>query len=211
MLDLNVRDGLVYYRALKANRGRLDALRQRSCRPLGRLGAAQRADRLLAQRLQRDRAEDCRRPLSDPARSTDYPARSIRQIPGAFERLTHRVGGPDGDAGSDRADRFLPAFEDPRAFFALGRGAIGSGRLRSEAYHGGDARTAIDRGRRRMRRPAPSASMSIASATRSRVSSIFSWRAEGVHGSLRRQGAGAVRHPQPDRACRSRVRLSRGC
>ena len=28
----------------------------------------------------------------------------------------------------------LPAFNDPRLFFALGRGALGSGRLRSEAF-----------------------------------------------------------------------------
>ena len=28
----------------------------------------------------------------------------------------------------------LPAFQDPRVYLALGRGAVGSGRLRSEAY-----------------------------------------------------------------------------
>ena len=28
----------------------------------------------------------------------------------------------------------LPEFRDPRVYFALGRGAVGSGRLRSEAY-----------------------------------------------------------------------------
>jgi len=27
----------------------------------------------------------------------------------------------------------LPTFNDPRVYFALGRGAVGSGRLRSEA------------------------------------------------------------------------------
>ena len=28
----------------------------------------------------------------------------------------------------------LPTFADPRLFFALGRGAVGGGRLRSEAF-----------------------------------------------------------------------------
>ena len=68
-----------------------------------------------------------------PARSPQYPARSIRQIPGAFERLTHRVAGRT--LTLDQIEReVLPEFHDPRVFFALGRGAVGSGRLRSEAF-----------------------------------------------------------------------------
>jgi hypothetical protein len=68
-----------------------------------------------------------------PRRSTEYPQRSIRQTPGAFERLTHRVGGRM--LTLDQIEQtILPTFDDPRVYFALGRGAVGGGRLRSEAF-----------------------------------------------------------------------------
>jgi hypothetical protein len=68
-------------------------------------------------------------------RSPDYPAKSIRQIPGAFERLTHRVAGKT--LTLDQIEQtILPEFHDPRVYFALGRGAIGGGRLRSEPFAG---------------------------------------------------------------------------
>src|SRR5206468_651289 len=58
---------------------------------------------------------------------------SIRQIPGAFERLTHRVAGRT--LTLDQIEQtILPEFHDPRVYLALGRGAEGGGRLRSEAY-----------------------------------------------------------------------------
>ena len=72
-----------------------------------------------------------------PQRSREYPARSVRQIPGAFERLTRRVAGKS--LTLDQIEQtVLPAFNDPRLFLALGRGAVGSGRLRSEAYTASD-------------------------------------------------------------------------
>ena len=68
-------------------------------------------------------------------RSAEYPAKSIRQIPGAFERLPHRVAGRT--LTLDQIEQtVLPEFHDPRVYFALGRGAVGSGRLRSEAFAG---------------------------------------------------------------------------
>jgi hypothetical protein len=68
-----------------------------------------------------------------PSRSADYPAKSIRQISGAFERLPHRVAGRT--LTLDQIEQtVLATFNDPRVFFALGRGATGSGRLRSEAF-----------------------------------------------------------------------------
>ena len=68
-------------------------------------------------------------------RSGEYPAKSIRQIPGAFERLTHRVAGRMMTL--DQIEQtVLAGFHDPRVFFAIGRGAAGSGRLRSEAFTG---------------------------------------------------------------------------
>jgi hypothetical protein len=69
----------------------------------------------------------------------------------------------------------LPSFQDPRVFLALGRGAVGSGRLRSEAYSGSD-----------LDRQLSEAAGECASRTqcvqirqgedRMLVSSIFSWR-----------------------------------
>jgi hypothetical protein len=68
-----------------------------------------------------------------PQRTRDYPARSIRQIPGAFERLTHRVAGQA--LTLDQIEQtMLPKFNDARVYLALGRGAVGSGRLRSEPF-----------------------------------------------------------------------------
>ena len=67
--------------------------------------------------------------------SKEYPANSIRQIPGAFEQNKHRAAGTEPDARRDR-EEILPPFKEPRLYLALGRGAVGSGRLRSEAYTG---------------------------------------------------------------------------
>ena len=50
-----------------------------------------------------------------------------------------RTGSPDGTLTLDQIEQtVLPKFHDPRLFLALGRGAIGSGRLRSEAYTAAD-------------------------------------------------------------------------
>ena len=69
-----------------------------------------------------------------PIRGTasQYPANSIQQIAGAFSR-THRVGGRlISLEGIEK--QVLPQFDDPRVYFALGRGSVGGGRLRSEAF-----------------------------------------------------------------------------
>ena len=133
VLDLNVRDGMVYYRALKASRGRLDGF-------VNGLGSqsienASRNEQI-AFWLNAYNAIVLQTVINSypmPQRSRDYPPGSIRQIPGAFERLTHRVAGRM--LTLDQVEQtILPAFNDPRLFFALGRGAMGSGRLHSEAY-----------------------------------------------------------------------------
>jgi hypothetical protein len=57
----------------------------------------------------------------------------VRQIPGAFETTKHRAAGRS--VTLDEIEKaVLPEFKEPRLYLALGRGAIGSGRLRSEAY-----------------------------------------------------------------------------
>jgi hypothetical protein len=68
-------------------------------------------------------------------KSQEYPAGSIRLIPGAFDRLKHRAAGRS--LTLDEIEKtVLPEFKEPRLYLALGRGAVGSGRLRSEAFSG---------------------------------------------------------------------------
>ena len=62
-----------------------------------------------------------------------YPPNSIRQIPGAFEKTPHMIAGKNVTLDAIETS-VLPEFDDPRMYIALGRGAVGSGRLRSEAF-----------------------------------------------------------------------------
>lgn len=133
ILDLYVRDGEVYYRALKLERAKLDgyvsAIASES------IDKRSREDRL-AFWLNAYNALVLRTVIDNypiQKRSSEYPAKSIRQIPGAFERLPHRVAGRT--LTLDQIEQtILPEFHDPRVYLALGRGAESSGRLRSEVF-----------------------------------------------------------------------------
>jgi Protein of unknown function, DUF547 len=133
LLDLYVRGGDVYYRALKSDRAKLDGylnlIAGASVDKLSR-------DEQIAFWLNAYDALVLRTVIDHypiQGRSAEYPAKSIRQIPGAFERLPHRVAGRNMTL--DQIEQtVLTEFHDPRLYFALGRGAIGSGRLRSEAF-----------------------------------------------------------------------------
>jgi hypothetical protein len=133
LLDLYVRGGDVYYRALKSDRGKLDGYLN--------LIAGASVDKLsreeqIAFWLNAYDALVLRTVIDHypiQGRSAAYPAKSIRQIPGAFERLPHRVAGRT--LTLDQIEQtVLNDFHDPRLYFAIGRGAIGGGRLRSEAF-----------------------------------------------------------------------------
>ena len=69
--------------------------------------------------------------------STDFPPKSIRQIPGAFETTKHRVAG-EAMTLDEIEKNVIVKFGDGRLVLALGRGALGGGRLRSEAFDGAD-------------------------------------------------------------------------
>jgi hypothetical protein len=133
LLDLYVRNGDVYYRALKADRSKLDgyinliATASVDKRPREeQLAFWLNAYNALVLRTVIDHY-----PIQ--GRSPEYPPKSIRQIPGAFERVQHRAAGRA--LTLDQIEKeVLPEFHDPRVYFALGRGAVGSGRLRSEAF-----------------------------------------------------------------------------
>ncbi len=138
VLDLYVRDGLVYYAALKSERGPLDRYVASIAAPPSLWNRwsdpARAAFWLNAYNALVLRTVIDHYPIRGP--SNRYPPNSIRQIPGAFETRRHRVAGEQLSLDDIETGK-LAAFKDPRLYLALGRGAIGSGRLRSEAYRAG--------------------------------------------------------------------------
>ncbi len=137
LLDPNVRDGLVYYRTLQGASGRLNRYVASLNSPAVVSGYSTWSDdqrkafwlngynALVLQTVVRHY------PIHGTAKG--YPANSIRQIPGAFDRTLHAIAGKQ--LTLDQIETTVVAeFNDPRMYLALGRGAIGSGRLRSEAY-----------------------------------------------------------------------------
>jgi hypothetical protein len=137
ILDLNVRDGLVYYRALKSDRGRLDRYAASLNVPAATYDGWSREEKMAfwvnAYNVFVLQTVVDRYPIRGA--SPAYPPESIRQIPGAFESLRHRAAGRN--VTLDEIEKtIVPEFKEPRLQLALGRGAIGSGRLRSEAYTG---------------------------------------------------------------------------
>jgi len=145
ILDLNVRDGLVYYRALRSDRGRLD-------RYIASLNVASDVydrwsqDQKMAFWLNAYNAFVLQTVIDHypiKGASKSYPSNSVRQVPGAFEQMKHRVAGRS--LTLDEIEKtVLPPFKEPRLYLALGRGAIGSGRLRSEAYAGDRLKQQLD-------------------------------------------------------------------
>jgi hypothetical protein len=135
LIDINVRDGMVYYRALRSERGRLDRYVASLNVPAATYQEWTREEKV-AFWLNAYNAIVLQTVVNHyPIRgkASGYPAVSIRQIPGAFEQSKHRLAGRS--LTLDEIEKtVLPEFKDPRLYLALGRGAVGSGRLRSEAY-----------------------------------------------------------------------------
>jgi hypothetical protein len=133
LLDQNVRDGMVYYRALKGVQARLDRYVSSlaGVRPETMTREAQIAFWINAYNAIVLQTVVQRYPIR--GNSNQYPSNSVRQIPGAFERTMHQVAGRSVTLDQIEQDVLVP-FGDARVFLALGRGAMGSGRLRSEAY-----------------------------------------------------------------------------
>ena len=126
ILDVYVRDGLVYYRALKSDRARLDRYVASLNVPAAAYTAWSRSQKMAFW-------VDAYNAFVLETVINHYPTSSIRQIPGAFERVTWRAAGRT--VTLDQIEKtVLPEFKEPRLYLALGRGAVGSGRLRSEAY-----------------------------------------------------------------------------
>jgi hypothetical protein len=136
ILDIYVRDGLVYYFALKQERARFDRYVQAIGDVSGETLKGWPRDRQLAYWINAYNAFVLRTVIDSypiRGRAAGYPANSIRQISGAFERRTHRAGGRTLTLDAIERD-IVGGFGDPRALLALGRGALDSPRLKSEAF-----------------------------------------------------------------------------
>jgi hypothetical protein len=135
LLDLNVRDGLVYYRALKSTRGTFDRYVASLDVPAAEYEGWPRP-RQIAFWINAYNAfviESVLDAYPINGRSSQYPANSLRQAPGVFEKQVHRAAGRR--LTLDEIEKsVLAGFGDPRVFLALGRGALGGGRLRSSAF-----------------------------------------------------------------------------
>ena len=133
ILDTYVRDGLVYYRALKGERQRFDAY----VAALGDASVpASDRNKQLAFWINAYNAFVLRTvidyyPIN--GRAAMYPRNSIRQVPGAFEKRPFRAAGRTVTLDQIEKDIIVP-LGDARALLALGRGALDGGRLKSEAY-----------------------------------------------------------------------------
>jgi hypothetical protein len=174
VLEINVRDGLVYYRALKASRGPLD--RYVASLAAAPVASMSRNDQI-AFWLNAYNALVLKTVIDNyppSQRSREYPAHSVRQVPGAFERLTHQVGGRA--LTLDQIEQtVLAGFGDPRVFLAIGRGAVGGGRLRSEAFTGETLEAQLLEVAKECVTRAQCFEIQRQADT-VRVSSIFSWR-----------------------------------
>lgn len=136
ILDLYVRDGLVYYLALCNERPKFDRYVLSLGEVRGETLLAWPRERQLAYWINAYNAFVLRTVIdSYPIRgkSVDFPANSIRQVPGAFERRRFRAGGRQLTLDTIEKD-VISGFNDPRALLALSRGALGGPRLKSEAF-----------------------------------------------------------------------------
>ena len=136
ILDLYVRDGLVYYLALRNERAKFD----RYVAALSGVSAdtlkSWSRDQQLAYWINAYNAFVLRTVIDNypiRGRSADYPQNSIRQIPGSFERRQFRAGGRALTLDAIEKE-VIGEFGDARALLALARGALGSPRLKSEAF-----------------------------------------------------------------------------
>ena len=138
ILDLHVRDGLVYYRMLESQRGGLDRYVASLDVPAATYERWTR-DAKLAFWINAYNAFVLQTVINRypiKGRNPEFPAASVGQIPGVFSGIRHRAVGRSVTL-DEIEQTILTEFQDPRAVLALGRGALGSGRLRSEAYTAG--------------------------------------------------------------------------
>jgi hypothetical protein len=176
ILDLNVRDGLVYYRALKGSRGAFDRYVASLDVPASEYDAWPRP-RQIAFWLNAYNAlviESVLDAYPIHGRASTYPANSLRQVPGVFEKTPRRVAGRR--LTLDEIEKtVIGGFGDPRLFLALGRGSVGGGRLRSSAYSGDTLEADLNKVAAECVTRAECASIDASGQVLS-VTPVFSWR-----------------------------------
>jgi len=174
LLDTNVRDGWVYYRAMRIEKARLDSYV--NALAAVNLDGLRREDQI-ALWLNAYNAIVLQTVVEHypiVQRTREYPPHSVRQVPGAFERVQHRVAGKT--VTLDQIEQtILPPFNDARVFLALGRGAVGSPRLRSEPFTGAELERQLSEASSEC--AARSECVQIHQSDNvMKVSSVFSWR-----------------------------------
>jgi hypothetical protein len=145
LLDTYTRDGSVYYRALASDRAAFDRYLASLDVPKATIESWPKADQeafwINAYNALVLKTVIDHYPIK--GKSPDYPANSIRQIPGSFEQVKHRVG--ERSLTLDEIEKtVISGFGDARMILALGRAARGSGRLRSEVYRASTLNTQLD-------------------------------------------------------------------
>ena len=179
LLDAHVRDGLVYYRALQSDRSRLRAYITSLNSPAVVAGYAKWTDNqkkafwLNAYNALVMQTVVNHYPIRGSAKN--YPANSVRQIPGAFEKTPHLIAGKQVTLDHIETT-VLAELDDARVYIALGRGAIGSGRLRSEAFSAKAVDEQLAQAKAQFAVTPRWSKVSALSGTVS-VSPILSWRA----------------------------------
>jgi hypothetical protein len=129
LLDSYNRDGIIYYRALRQDRAKLD-----------RYVASLDSPTVVSGLPTWDKPQqiafwiNAYNALALQTAVNHYPA-GIRQVPGAFDQVKHSVAGKSVTLDYIE-NTILAAYNDPRIYLVLGRSAMGSGRLRSEAFCG---------------------------------------------------------------------------
>ncbi len=138
VLDTYVREGLVYYRALRSERGRLDAYISNLDVPAASFERWSKPEQA-AFWLNAYNAIVLRTVINAypiKGTSSQYPVQQHPARRRGVHAKRHRIGGRLISL-EDIEKQVLPTFDDPRMYFALGRGSLGGGRLRSEAFTAG--------------------------------------------------------------------------
>lgn len=180
ILDLYVRDGLVYYLALRNERARFDRYVDAISGVTADALKSWPRERQLAYWINAYNAFVLRTVIDNypiRGRSADYPQNSIRQIPGAFERRQFKAGGRMLTLDAIEKD-VIGEFGEPRAMLALGRGALGSPRLKSEAFTANRLNAQLDTMQGELVTRRELVFVDVTNGLLS-VNPIFSWR-EGV-------------------------------
>ena len=177
ILDMYVRDGLVYYFALRQERAKFDgysrALSAVTADTVSRWPRSQQlAYWINAYNTFVLQSVIDHYPIR--GRSKDYPANSLRQVPGAFDRQTFKAGGRTVTLDGLERD-VIAGFGDARALLALGRGSMGGGRLKSEAYSSGRLEAQLNEMAREVVDRRELIKVDVAGSQLS-VSPMFSWR-----------------------------------